>query len=127
MVSEVRLDKYLWSIRFYKTRSQATEACKKGRITIDDVTAKPSRVIKPGEIIHARKQPITYVIRAITLIDKRVSAKIAKECYEDITPTEEMEKLETKKHQQTIFYDKGGRPTKKDRRLMDRFRKQKGL
>jgi len=116
-----RLDKFLWSARIFKTRLLATEACKKGWITVNDMPVKPSRSIVPGEIIKVRKMPVIYHYRVLKLIDNRVGAKLVPEILEDITPAEELEKLKL----QDSFYvkrDRGsGRPTKKERRDIDDF------
>lgn len=119
MLPAVRIDKYLWAVRLYKTRSLATEACKKGRITMDDMPAKPSRTISVGDVIAVKKMPVVYSYRVKELLEKRVGAKIVGQYVEDITPPEELQKL---KLQDDFFItrDRGtGRPTKKERRLLD--------
>jgi len=116
-----RLDKFLWSVRIFKTRALATEACKKGWITVGDMPVKPSRSIAAGEIIKVRKMPVIYSYRVLKVIDNRVGARLVPEIIEDITPSEEMDKL---KMQDAFFVkrDRGsGRPTKKDRREMEDF------
>ena len=116
---KVRLDKWLWSVRIFKTRSQATEACRKGRIIINGLEAKPSRDIRLGETILIRKMPVIYTVRVKALTEKRLSAKLVHDYVEDITSAEELEKLKLK---DMAFFkrDRGaGRPTKKDRRLLD--------
>ena len=119
MAKSVRIDKYLWAVRLYKTRTLATEACRKGKVNVDDMPAKPSRMVSTGDVIEVRKMPVTYSYRVIEPIEKRVGAKIVDTYVEDITPEEELHKLEM---QDDFFVkrDKGtGRPTKKDRRLLD--------
>jgi len=119
MAKTVRIDKYLWAVRLFKTRTLATEACKKGRITVDDMPAKPSRGISAGDVIEVKKMPVTYSYRVLDPIEKRVGAKIVENFVEDITPQEELQKLEM---QDDFFVkrDRGaGRPTKKERRLLD--------
>ena len=119
MAKTVRLDKYLWAVRIYKTRSLAAEACKKGKVNVDDMPAKPSRTIGAGDVIEVRKMPVIYSYRVVDPIEKRVGAKIVDQYVEDITPAEELQKLVM---QDDFFVkrDRGtGRPTKKDRRLLD--------
>jgi len=121
----LRIDKWLWAVRIFKTRSQAAEACKKGRILIDDVQVKPSRVIKPGEVVFVKRPPVTYQYKVLGLLGKRQSAKVAAEYVEDITPEEEKVKLEMKKHAGFEIRDRGvGRPTKKQRRLIDELKRK---
>jgi ribosome-associated heat shock protein Hsp15 len=116
-----RLDKYLWSVRIFKTRALATEACKKGRVHIGDMPAKPSRAVRPGEVIRVRKAPVIYAFRVKEPIQKRVGAKLVDQYVEDVTPQEELDKLDL----QDDFFVKrergAGRPTKKERRLLDRL------
>ena len=119
MEKTVRIDKYLWAVRLYKTRTLATEACKKGRVSMDDMPAKPSRTVTAGDVIQVRKMPVVYSYRVKDPIEKRVGAKIVDQYVEDITPQEELQKLEM---QDDFFVkrDRGaGRPTKKERRLLD--------
>ena len=119
MSKTVRIDKYLWAVRLYKTRTLATEACKKGRITVDDMPAKPSRTITNGDVIEVKKMPVVYSYRVKDPIEKRVGAKIVDQYVENITSQEELQKLDM---QDDFFVkrDRGaGRPTKKERRLLD--------
>jgi ribosome-associated heat shock protein Hsp15 len=119
---KTRIDKWLWSVRIFKTRSQASEACRKGRIIINGIQVKPSRDIKAGEIVLIRKPPAVYTYRVKSLVQKRLSAPLARECYEDLTSVEELNKL---KINETLFFkrDRGaGRPTKKERRILDKLR-----
>ncbi len=116
-----RIDKFLWAVRIYKTRSLATEACKKGRIVIDNIQVKPSREVKKGDTILIRKLPVIYTIRVKELTDNRIPARMVPEYIEDLTSMEELEKL---KVNNSVFYtrDKGtGRPTKKERRILDKI------
>ena len=119
MPSVVRIDKYLWAVRLYKTRSLAAEACKKGKVSVDDMPAKPSRTISSGDVIEVKKMPVVYSYQVLDPIEKRVGAKIVDQFVKDITSQEELQKLEM----QDDFYikrDRGaGRPTKKERRLLD--------
>jgi ribosome-associated heat shock protein Hsp15 len=119
MLPAVRIDKYLWAVRLYKTRTLAAEACKKGKITVDDMPAKPSRTITAGDVIEVKKMPVVYSYRVLDPIEKRVGAKIVDQYVEDITPQEELHKLEME-DDFFIKRDRGtGRPTKKERRLLD--------
>ena len=119
MPKTIRIDKYLWAVRLYKTRTLATEACRKGKVTVDEMPAKPSRTVTTGDVIKVKKMPVVYSYRVIDPIEKRVGAKIVNDYVENITPEEELHKLEL---QDDFFVkrDRGsGRPTKKDRRLLD--------
>lgn len=120
---DARIDKYLWSVRIYKTRSQASEACRKGKVLMDAMPVKPSRMVKKGDLITVRKLPVVYTYRVKELLDRRVSAKLVVEYLEDLTPDEELEKLR-KDHVTIVFKrDRGaGRPTKRERRMIDKLR-----
>ncbi len=119
---QVRIDKFLWSVRIFKTRSIASEACTKGRVTINDRPARPSKPIQPGDIIIVKKLPVVYTYRVIALLRNRVSAKVISDYIEDLTPEAEKEKLEMKRTASHGFREKGlGRPTKKERRDLDRL------
>jgi ribosome-associated heat shock protein Hsp15 len=121
-MSELRIDKWLWATRIFKTRTLAIEACKKNRVTINDVPVKPSRMIKAGDIIQVRKPPITYSFKVLALTANRVGAKLVPEYWENITPPEQYEILELSKISGFIDRAKGsGRPTKKERRELDDF------
>ena len=123
MEEQVRIDKWLWAVRVFKTRSIATEECKKGRVTIDDQPVKPSRVLKPGDVVKVRKSPVTYSYKVKQLIQKRVGAKLVPEYMEDVTPASELEILEMQKNMGWFERERGtGRPTKKERRDIDRFK-----
>jgi ribosome-associated heat shock protein Hsp15 len=116
---KVRIDKWLWAIRVFKTRSLAAEACKKGRIIINGMAVKPSHEVKTGEIIFVRKLPVVYTLEVKGLVVNRLPAQRVKEFMNDLTSPEEIEKLRIK---DTAFFkrDRGeGRPTKRDRRLID--------
>jgi len=117
-----RIDKWLWSVRAYKTRSLATAACRSGKVRIEGNQVKPSRMIRVGDVIHFRKDSITRVYKVNSLIEKRVSAKLAVDHYDEMTPQDELEKLEHMKSGQA-WREKGkGRPTKKDRRIIDNLK-----
>ena len=121
-MSYLRIDKWLWAVRLFKTRTIAVEACKKGRVSVNGVEAKPSRMIKVGDKIDVRKPPVTYSFNVLGLTANRVGAKLVPNFLEDITSPEQYEILELKKISGFIDRAKGtGRPTKKDRRDMDDF------
>lgn len=122
--SEVRIDKWLWAVRIFKTRTIATEACKKGRVTMGDsqVAVKPSRTIKVGDIINVRKPPVTYSFRVLALTENRLGAKLVPDYMENITPKSELDLLEIVKINGFIDRRKGlGRPTKREGRDLARF------
>jgi len=122
MAENVRVDKWLWAVRIFKTRSQAAEACKKGHVTLGNSSLKPSRTIQVGNILQVRKAPITRSFKVLALTEKRMSAKLAVDFVEDVTPPEETEILEMQKNMRWIARDRGtGRPTKKERRELDDF------
>jgi ribosome-associated heat shock protein Hsp15 len=122
MTAGVRIDKWLFAVRIYKTRTLATDECNKGRITIEGMNVKPSREVRVGAIVEIRKAPITYKFRVLQLADKRMAAKLVPEFAEDITPKEQFEALEMQRLVQWSGREKGtGRPTKKDRRDMGDF------
>ncbi|MDD7304126.1 MAG: RNA-binding S4 domain-containing protein [Bacteroidaceae bacterium] len=120
---EARIDKWLWAVRIYKTRTIATAACKKGQISIKGVQLKPSRMIKAGDVIDVRKPPITYSFRVLQPIEMRVGARLVPEMMENVTSPEQYELLEMNRMSGFIDRARGtGRPTKKDRRALDEFR-----
>lgn len=122
MSGGVRIDKWLWAVRIFKTRSQATEACKKGHVSIGELPVKASRVVQVGEVIKVRKSPITKSFKVLALSGKRMGAKLIVDFVKDVTPPEELEILEMQRHMRWSERDKGtGRPTKKDRRELDDF------
>ncbi len=119
---EARLDKWLWAVRIYKTRTLAANACKNGRIAINGAQAKPSRMVKAGDEVSVRKSPVTYTFRVLQPIEKRVGAKCLPDLLENITPPEQYEILEMNRISGFIDRARGtGRPTKKDRRAIDEF------
>ena len=124
--SEVRIDKWLWAMRIFKTRTIATDACKKGRVTVGDVdsgvVAKPSRMIKVDDIINVRKPPVTYSFKVKALTENRLGAKLVPEYMENITPQSQYDLLEVVKISGFIDRRKGlGRPTKREGRELARF------
>ena len=125
MGEKVRIDKYLWAIRIYKSRSLATEACREGKVKLNGENAKSSAMVAVGDLIEVHKDGFRFKYKALELIEKRVSAVLAKPCYEDLTPDEEINKYKS------WFIGKGGperrdrgtgRPTKKERREIDDFK-----
>lgn len=121
-MAEARIDKWLWAARIFKTRTIAAEACKKGRVNINGAQAKPSRMVKEGDVIQVRKPPITYSFRILQAIEKRVGAKLVSSILENVTSPEQYELLEMSKISGFVNRAKGtGRPTKKDRRDLDEF------
>jgi ribosome-associated heat shock protein Hsp15 len=119
----IRIDKFLWSVRIYKTRSLASDECRKGRIIINEVQVKPSRTVLKNEIITVKKPPVIYSYRVIEPIGNRVSAKLVEQFIEDLTSEEEKTKLDVRQAGGVIYRDKGtGRPTKKERRLIDKIK-----
>ncbi|MDX6745985.1 S4 domain-containing protein [Polaribacter sp. PL03] len=118
----MRIDKYLWCIRVFKTRTIATTACKKGQVKMDAKSVKPSKEIFGGELIVVRKNQINYQIKALSLPESRVGAKLVDQYRKDVTPKEEFEKTELLKYAKDYYRKKGiGRPTKKDRRDIDNY------
>lgn len=119
---QIRIDKFLWSVRLYKTRSIASDECRKGRILINHIQVKPSRVIYKNEIVTVKKPPVIFTYRIIEPVDNRMSAKLVERYLEDLTPEEEKSKLNIRHVPSGIYREKGtGRPTKKERRLIDRL------
>ena len=121
-MSEVRIDKFLWAMRIYKTRSIAADACKNGRITMNGVQLKPSRTFHVGDTFSVRKGPIAYTYRILQLCQNRLGAKLVPEYLRDITSKEQLELLELARLAGQSGRDRGtGRPTKKDRRDIEVF------
>ncbi len=119
---EARLDKWLWAARIFKTRTIAADACKNGRVMIDGVKMKPSRMVKAGDVIQVRKAPVTYSFKIIKPIQNRVGAKLLPEIYENVTTPDQYDILELNRIGGFVRRAKGlGRPTKKERRDMDQF------
>jgi ribosome-associated heat shock protein Hsp15 len=118
----MRVDKYLWCVRYYKTRNMVTEACKKNHITVNGQVAKPSREVFPMDKITFRKDQITYQITVLAIPDNRVGAKLVDIYRKDETPAESFEHLELLKLSKEHYRKSGeGRPTKKDRRDIDDY------
>ncbi|QMU65000.1 MAG: RNA-binding S4 domain-containing protein [Flavobacteriaceae bacterium] len=118
----MRIDKYLWCIRYFKTRNMATEACKKGLVRIHDVIVKPSKEVFGNEVVTIRKNQINYTIEVLGTPESRVGAKLVDLYRKDKTSTEEFTKTELLKYTKDYYRKKGtGRPTKKDRRDIDNY------
>ncbi len=124
--TEERIDKWMWATRIFKTRTIATDACKKGRVTIGDgVPAKPSRLIHVGDIVNVRKPPVTYSFRVKALTENRLGAKLVPDYLENITPQSQLDLLEVVKISGFINRRKGlGRPTKREGRELSKFTEQ---
>lgn len=119
---EARIDKWLWAARIFKTRTMASDACKNGRIMIDGVKLKPSRMVKEGDVIQVRKPPVTYSFIILKAIQNRVGAKLVPEVMENVTPKSQLEILEMSRIGGFVSRARGtGRPTKKERREIDEF------
>jgi len=119
---EVRIDKWMWATRIFKTRTIALEACKKNRVMVNDLPAKPSRTIKTGDIVQVRKPPVTYSFKVLDITSNRIGAKLVPQYLENITPPEQYEILELQKISGFVDRARGtGRPTKKERRELDDF------
>ena len=118
-----RIDKWLWTVRIYKTRSLAAEECKKGRILIEGMPVKPSRAVKVGEMVTVRKMPVMYTYEILDIPSSRLPAKRVEEFMRNLTPDEELAKLDMNRLAASIKRDRGaGRPTKKERRVLDRLK-----
>jgi len=118
--SNIRIDKWLWAVRVFKTRSQAADACKKEKVLINDIAVKPSRFIKVEEIVYVKKNPVIYKFKVKALLGKRVGAKLVTDYLENLTPESELEKLEMMRDSNSGYRKRGlGRPTKKERRTID--------
>lgn len=122
-MSEIRIDKWLWAVRLYKTRSQATEACKKDKIRIDEEPVKASRNVKEGDIIDISKDGLNLQVQVKALLKNRVGAKLVENYMIDLTPQEEYDRLVVLKSKSFEYRQRGfGRPTKRDRREIDRLK-----
>lgn len=119
-MSESRIDKWLWTVRIFKTRTIAAEACKKGRVTINQTEAKASKEVKVGDSVTVRKPPVNYSFTVKGIPKNRVGAKLLPDYIENITPEDELQKLEPGFLAFQGIRERGtGRPTKKERRLLD--------
>lgn len=121
-MEEVRVDKWLWAVRVFKTRSIASDACKKGRVMIGGVALKPSRNIRVGDVVQVRKAPITFSFKVLALAEKRMGAKVVPDFMENVTPPDQYEIMELNKISGFVDRQRGtGRPTKKERRDLEQF------
>ncbi|MDR1585410.1 MAG: RNA-binding S4 domain-containing protein [Prevotellaceae bacterium] len=119
---EVRIDKWLWAVRLFKTRSLAAEACKKGKILIKGVAVKPSRMIKTGDVVCVKRNPVLFSFEVLALSENRINAKLVPDFMKNVTTADQLELLELGKIAASTGRDRGtGRPTKKERRDLDDF------
>ena len=124
-MNDERIDKWLWAMRVFKTRSIATDACKKGRGMMGGVAVKPSRSVKVGDVIDVRKPPVTFSFRVKALSSGRLGARLVPDYLENITPQSQYDLLEMTRISGFVDRRKGlGRPTKRDSREMSRFREE---
>ena len=124
-MDKVRVDKWLWAVRIFKSRTLATDTCKSKNVVVGEKTAKPSLSVEVGDIVHVRKEGFNMTFKVLKLLEKRVGAPIAVTCYENLTPEEEMNKYKDwfVGKAQPERRDKGaGRPTKRERRELDEFK-----
>jgi len=122
MKTEVRIDKWLWAVRLFKTRTLAAEACKKGKVIIQNIQVKPSRNIKVGDIISIKKNPVLYSFKVLALSENRMNAKLVPDFMLNVTTPDQLELIELAKLAGQTGRDRGtGRPTKKDRREIEEF------
>jgi len=125
-LTKVRIDKWLWSIRIFKTRTLSTKSCDQGKVKIDDNNVKASYKIKVGDVVVVKTNPLKKTLKVLKLIEKRVGAEIAQTCYEDISPEEDKiihNNIKSAFFLPNAYRQKGeGRPTKKDRRKIDKFK-----
>jgi len=121
----MRIDKYLWSTRYFKTRSIATQACKKGAVRVNDATVKPSRDVYPGDNVTVRKDQVNYTLRVIEIPKSRVGPKLVDLYRLDTTPKEAFQHKELLKYSKEYYRKRGmGRPTKKDRRDIEDYKRE---
>lgn len=124
-LKKIRIDKWLWSVRIFKSRSMATTACKSGKVKVNGVNVKPSFILEPNQLVDVKKNGYNLNFKALIIIEKRVSASIAQECYENLTPKDELHKFDSKYLNGSLseIREKGlGRPTKRERRDIDDFK-----
>lgn len=117
MNDSLRIDKWLWAVRLFKTRSDAADACRNNRVLVNGAFTKPSREIKPGDTVSVRRLPVTFTFKVLGLVSSRVGAKLVPEYLENVTPQEELDKLDVPRDMVFMQRDRGaGRPTKRERR-----------
>ncbi len=121
MADAPRIDKWLWAVRLFKTRSLASQACRSGKVKIEEQAVKPSRVAKTGDIVTVQKGPLTLTFRILELLHNRVGAKLVGQYLEDLTPEENYQQLKLAKGQSGMRSRSAGRPTKKERRELDQW------
>ena len=122
-MSQIRIDKYLWAVRLYKTRSLATDACRNGRVKLNGMPVKPSHEISEGEIYELSIEQMHRTVQVKALLSNRVGAKLVAEYLTDLTPPEEYERLQMARQYSFEKRDRGtGRPTKRDRREIEGFK-----
>ena len=127
-MEEVRIDKWIWATRIFKTRTIAADACKKGRVMVGGVTVKPSRMIKRGEVVQVRKPPVTFSFKVLDLTEKRMGAKLVPGFLENVTTPDQYELLEMNRISGFVDRARGmGRPTKKERRELEQFTDPDGM
>ena len=120
-----RIDKWLWAVRIFKTQAMATEACAGGKVKINDTAVKASRKIQAGDVIQVRKGVAKHLYCVLKIAEKRMGAKLVPNFLDDITPDEELAKLKSSQKQSIQIREKGqGRPTKRERRMMDQLREK---
>ncbi|MCB0822676.1 MAG: RNA-binding S4 domain-containing protein [Bacteroidales bacterium] len=126
MAESVRIDKWLWAVRIFKTRSLASEACRTGKVKISEVPVKPGRDVAVNDIIEIAQTPITKTIQVKAILANRVGAKLVENYMTDLTPQEEYDKLKIARETNHEFRPRGiGRPTKRERRLIEKLKKSK--
>lgn len=119
-MDDIRLDKYLWAVRIFKTRSDAAEAIRNNRVTVNGGYCKPSREVREGDIVTVKRMPVVYTYKVTGLVSSRQSAKNVPDYCINITPQEELDKLTVPRETVFVFRERGtGRPTKKERREID--------
>jgi ribosome-associated heat shock protein Hsp15 len=122
MKTEVRIDKLLWAVRLFKTRTIAAEACKKGKVLIQNIAVKPSRNVKVGDVVCIKQNPVLFSFKVLTLTENRMNAKLVPGFMENVTTSDQLELFEMGKLAANLNRARGtGRPTKKDRRELDDF------
>ncbi|MDR2841010.1 MAG: RNA-binding S4 domain-containing protein [Paludibacter sp.] len=122
MTQEVRIDKWLWAVRLFKTRTLATEQCKKGKIMVNNSVAKASRMVKIGDTVQIKRNPVLFSFKVLELSQNRMNAKLVPEFLQDITTPDQLALLELGKIASNGVRERGtGRPTKKDRRELDQY------
>ncbi|HEY5591489.1 MAG TPA: S4 domain-containing protein [Paludibacter sp.] len=122
MKIEVRIDKWLWAVRLFKTRTLAAEACKKGKVVVKDVQVKPSRNVKVGDVVSIKRNPFLFSFKVLALSENRMNAKLVVDFLQNVTTADQLEMIELAKLSGNMGRDRGtGRPTKKERRDLEDF------